>query len=81
MTLELKALEDELAALPAETRLQLARRLIDSVLQEAGTGPPDPARALLSWAGRFDGGPGDTAERAEEILAQEAGRNGFGERP
>lgn len=78
MALDLKLLEDELSSLTAAERLQLARRLIDSVLYETDK-PADPARSLLALAGRFSGGPGDTAERAEEILEAEIGRNGFGD--
>lgn len=67
MTLELKALEDQLTTLSAEERPQLARWLVDSVLRDAhrpvGNVPP-----LVTLAGQFSGGPGDTAERAEEIL-------------
>jgi hypothetical protein len=81
MTIELKVLEDELAALPAETRLQLARRLIDSVLAESQAVSADPARALLAWAGRFSGGPGNTAEQAETILQEAARRDGFDDQP
>jgi hypothetical protein len=80
MTLELKAIEEELIAMPPEKRLQLARRLIDSVLSETGQAT-DPGRSLLAVAGRFSGGPGDTAERAEAILEAEIGRNGFGDQP
>lgn len=80
MTLELKALEDQLTTLSTEERLQLARWLVDSVLRDAqkpsGVLPP-----LVSLAGQFSGGPGDTAERAEEILEAEIGRNGFGDQP
>ena len=80
MTLELKALEDQLTTLSAKERLQLARWLVDSVLSDApqslGIMPP-----LVSLAGQFSGGPGDTAERAEEILEAEIGRNGFGDQP
>ncbi len=80
MILELKALEDQLTTLSAKERLQLARWLVDSVLSDApqslGIMPP-----LVSLAGQFSGGPGDTAERAEEILEAEIGRNGFGDQP
>lgn len=79
MTINLQTLEGELSSLTPEERLQLARWLVDSVLRESRPPPADPARALLTWAGRFDGGPGDTAERAEEILEAEIGRNGFGD--
>ena len=80
MTLELKALEDQLTTLSTEERLQLARWLVDSVLRDAhrSTGVLPP---LVSLAGQFSGGPGDTAERAEEILEAEIGHNGFGDQP
>ena len=78
MTLELKALEDELTALTAEERLQLARWLLDSVLRENRIANV-ALRPLSSLAGQFSGGPGNTAERAEEILEVEIGRNGFGD--
>jgi hypothetical protein len=77
MMLDLKLLEDELSTLTAAERLQLARWLVDSVLRDTVT-PADPARSLLAMAGRFSGGPGDTAERAEEILEAEIGRDHFG---
>lgn len=80
MTLELEAIEEKLIAMPPEKRLQLARRLIDSVLSETGK-PADPGRSLLALAGRFSGGPGDTAERAEAILEADIDRNGFGDHP
>ena len=47
---------------------QLARWLLDSVLNESKRYAADPGNALLTWAGRYNGGPGDTAERAEDIL-------------
>lgn len=71
---------DELLKLPPEERLRLARLLIDSttgtkrtssaadLLHENGDACPNP---LLVLAGRYHGGPGDTAERAEEILEAE----------
>lgn len=67
MSIEPNTLADELAALPAAERLQLARGLIESVLKETEYEPADPVQALLAWVGRFEGGPGDTAERAEAI--------------
>jgi hypothetical protein len=79
MALELKALEAQLTTLSVEERLQLARWLVDSVLRE--TRLPATIRPLASLAGQFNGGPGNTAERAEEILEAEIGRNGFGDIP
>lgn len=80
MTLDLREIEGELAGLSVEERLRLARWLVDSVLRESRA-PSESARSLLALAGQFNGGPGDTAERAEEILAAEIGRDGFGEQP
>jgi hypothetical protein len=76
---ELASLEGQLSQLSPEERLRVARWLVDSVLNETPTLTVEPASALLAWAGRFSGGPGDTAEKAEEILKQEVGRNGFGD--
>lgn len=64
----------DLLKLPAEERLRLARWLIDSAIQ--GVESDDYARSshsngLLVLAGRYAGGPGDTAERAEQILESE----------
>lgn len=80
MTLELETLQDELIALSLEERLRLARWLVDSVLHETYE-PVKTVRPLSSLAGQFSGGPGDTAQRAEEILEAEIGRNGFGDNP
>ena len=67
---------EKLLELPIDERLRLAHWLIESAAKE-GTSPPeasryadkgDTASPLLALAGRYSGGPGDTAERAEEIL-------------
>lgn len=65
---ELTTEYQNLLQLPLRERLWLARWLIDSTLQDA---PATPTHSLLKLAGRYEGGPGDTAERAEEILAAE----------
>lgn len=78
MAIDLKELEDELSSLSTAERLKLARWLVDSVLLETGR-PADAVGSLLALAGQFNGGPGDTAERAEEILEAEIGHNGFGD--
>ncbi|HXF39200.1 MAG TPA: hypothetical protein VN687_05770 [Blastocatellia bacterium] len=64
----------DLLKLPAEERLRLARWLIESAEpgMECDDAPRDPhANGLLALAGRYEGGPGNTAERAEEILESE----------
>jgi len=70
-----------LLKLPLEERLRLARWLIDSAIGQMPSTPSGDAAAdeqaaaangLLALAGRYAGGPGDTAERAEEILEAEA---------
>ena len=79
MMQDMKLLESELSSLTPEERLQLARWLLDSVLNESKRYAADPGNALLTWAGRYNGGPGDTAERAEDILEQEINHAfGFG---
>lgn len=64
-------LEQELIELPATERLRLARWLLDTLLEANGNGVQQPVNPLLQIAGRFHGGPGDSAERAEEILRNE----------
>jgi len=70
---------EEILNLPAEDRRRLLRLLQESLL---GTGEStDPAltvdqtspaaKWLLSMAGRYSGGPGNTAARADEILRAE----------
>jgi len=80
---QLEAIQQELLALPKEKRLKLAHWLLDSLVEASGKELPfaemvDP-NPLLKWAGMFSGGPGDTAERAEEILEMEVDKiGGFG---
>ncbi len=64
----------DLLKLPAEERLRLARWLIDSAIQSVESDDDSRsshANALLALAGRYEGGPGNTAERAEEVLESE----------
>lgn len=75
MTTKVQELMVDLRTLPITDRLTLARMLIDSAiagtsaseLAEAQVGP-NGSSGLLAMAGRFAGGPGDSAERAEDIL-------------
>ena len=77
-------LQQELKQLSRQERLQLAHWLLDSLVEideqenkhtETTNGhsqpQPAPPQPLLRWAGMFAGGPGDTAERDEEILEAE----------
>ena len=76
--IEDKQLEN-LLGLPAEERLKLARILIDSAVESSrqdlsktnGDEKVGGKNALLSLAGRYAGGPGDTSERTETILETE----------
>jgi hypothetical protein len=65
----------ELLKLPRDERLRLARWLIDSAVAPLPSAEAPPANqaanGLLALAGRYAGGAGDTAERAEEILEAE----------
>lgn len=69
MTIE--QLENELIELAPEDRLRLAHWLLDTLISRNTTEKQPDSNPLLSVAGRFSGGPGDSAERAEEILAEE----------
>jgi hypothetical protein len=70
---------EELLKLPAEERRRVVRLLQESLPEEgddvaAGTNGEQPSPAakwLLSMAGRYSGGPGNTAARADEILRAE----------
>jgi len=70
---------EELLKLPAEERRQLLRLLQESLPEEGEAKTPPTngnqtspaAKWLLSMAGRYSGGPGDTAARADEILRAE----------
>jgi hypothetical protein len=79
---DLRDLQQELKHLSIEERLRLAHWLLDSVLieKERSVATMAGANPLLDIAGRFEGGPGDTAEQAEEILKAEINaKNGFGQ--
>jgi hypothetical protein len=55
---------------------------LDSLVDPTETADeqPEPPNPLLRWAGMFNGGPGDTAHRAEEIFEAEIGKTGgFGD--
>lgn len=78
--IELESLQQELRALPKMERLKLAHWLLDSLVETSGRelplaemnaqGTADNG-PLSEWVGIFSGGPGDTAERDEEILEAE----------
>jgi hypothetical protein len=86
MTSDVKRLQKELADLSLTEQLQVANWLIEKVLKQVSktitsspvsylndsvtkqAAAPSP---LMALAGRFAGGPGNTAERAEEILEAE----------
>jgi hypothetical protein len=75
MTANVQELMVELTTLPIADRLTLARMLIDSAISEPAAsgrkwqrGQANGQSGLLAIAGRFAGGPGDSAERAEEIM-------------
>jgi hypothetical protein len=74
--IELEALQNELKLLPKEKKLVLAHWLLDSLADTTNSIDHDITaekgeHPLLRWAGIFSGGPGDTAERDEEILEAE----------
>lgn len=74
---------EELLKLPAEERRRVLRLLQESLPEEGetetrsttGDQPSPAAQWLLSMAGRYSGGPGDTAARADEILRAEVDKH------
>lgn len=74
MGTDVQVLEDQLQKLSSEEQLRLARWLIDravGTLSAPGEELIVVPNGLLALAGRFSGGPGDSAERAEAILEAE----------
>jgi len=74
---------EELLKLPAEERRRLLQLLQASLTEESKTVGPSTnedqtspaAKWLLSMAGRYSGGPGNTAARADEILRAEVDKH------
>ena len=74
---------EELLKLPTEERRQVLRMLQESLLKEGeplaqstnGDQTSPAAKWLLSIAGRYSGGPGNTATRADEILRAEVDKH------
>ena len=74
---------EELLKLPAEERRRVLRLLQASLPEEGGAvasstsadQTSQAAKWLLSMAGRFSGGPGNTAARADEILRAEVDKH------
>lgn len=74
---------DELLKLPAEERRRVLRLLQESLPESGEAVSPSTngaqaspaAKWLLSMAGRYSGGPGNTAARADEILRAEVDKH------
>ena len=74
---------EELLKLPVEERRRVLRLLQESLLEESEAVTPSAngnqispaAKWLLSMAGRYSGGPGNTAARADEILRAEVDKH------
>ena len=74
---------EELLKLPAEERRRVLRLLQESLSEEReavaspanGEQTSPAAKWLLSMAGRYSGGPGNTAARADEILRAEVDKH------
>jgi hypothetical protein len=74
---------EELLKLPAEERRRVVRLLQESLPQDGEAVAPSTigdetspaAKWLLSMAGRYSGGPGNTAARADEILRAEVDKH------
>lgn len=73
---------EELLNLPVDERREVLRLLQESLPAQDehqsqstnGDQPSPAAKWLLSMAGRYSGGPGNTAARADEILRAEIGK-------
>ncbi len=70
MAVDSQELQQTLLTLPIPEQLRLARWLLDRALESLTTSHAAPT-GLLDLAGRYEGGPGDSAERIEEILEAE----------
>jgi len=74
---------EELLKLPVEERRRVLRLLQESLPDEGeavvsvtnGDQTSPAAKWLLSMAGRYSGGPGNTAVHADEILRAEIDKN------
>ena len=74
---------EELLKLPVEERRRVLRLLQESLSEEGeavtlstnGNQISSAAKWLLSMAGRYSGGPGNTAARADEILRGEVDKH------
>ena len=74
---------EELLRLPAEERRRVLRLLQESLPENGEAVAPltngdqtsPAAKWLLSMAGRYSGGPGNTAARADEILRTEVDKH------
>jgi hypothetical protein len=71
MTADTRLLQQELLDLPGQERLKLAHWLLGTVVETLEITAESHNNPLLAFAGMFAGGPGNTAERAEEILETE----------
>ena len=75
---------EELLSLPVDERRWVLRLLQESLPPEGerqaqptnGDQTSPAAKWLLSMAGRYSGGPGNTAARADEILRAEINKRG-----
>ena len=74
---------EELLRLPVEERRRVLRLLQESLPEEREAVAPSPigdetspaAKWLLAMAGRYSGGQGNTAARADEILRAEVDKH------
>lgn len=90
----MQELEQALLRLPVRKRLEVAHLLLDSLVDANANGTShgdkrnigedaqlSTQNPLLPWIGRYSGGPGDTSERGEEIIAAEINaKHGLGRR-
>lgn len=68
----------EMAKRNGQNSADLAGALLDRAVERIPASEPTKRKTLADLTGIFYGGPGDTAERASEILRAELGESSLG---
>ena len=68
MAADLRRLQESMESLEPADQLRLAQCLLAQALAHLPSDEGQDAASLLALAGRYEGGPGDSAERTREIL-------------
>ena len=68
----------EIAKSKGQQSADLAGALLEGAVEQLSLNEPPRRKTLADLTGIFYGGPGDTAERASEILRSELGESSLG---